>query len=216
LRTNNKNSNIWVIMPVKPLTQAKSRLGTALSVTERQALAEKLLLHSLEILAGATYRQIISGFLVISRDENALALTKQHNGLVLRENQIEQDNLNAALRQASLWLEKKLTAWNLLILPADLPLLALEDLQAIITQSQAIKYGAIIVPDHHKSGTNLLLLKPYNLLNQQYHFGENSYSKHLETLTRLGVPVTTIENPHLAFDLDYPADLLNFSKWNKS
>jgi 2-phospho-L-lactate guanylyltransferase len=212
LRTSNKQNNIWVIVPVKPLTHAKSRLAKVLSQNERQALASKLLRHTLATLAKAFNQEIIAGYVVISRDNSVLALAKENKAIPLLENTNSSNNLNTALSQATRHLQTVCNDWVLLILPTDLPFLSLEDLTTVIEQSYNFEKGAIIVPDRYHDGTNLLLLKPYNLLDFRYYFGDKSFTKHIEALQQEGITPTIIQNANLAFDLDLPEDLLQLDK----
>jgi 2-phospho-L-lactate guanylyltransferase len=205
-----KENYIWVILPVKPLSQAKTRLAKALSQIERQVLAERLLQHSLNVLDLARTQKLINGFVVVSRDDKVLALAEKHHSVPLFENQPA--NLNTALTQAGQWLHQHYPECSLLILPTDLPLLTVQDLETIIKQSQSFEQGAIIVPDRYQAGTNLLLLKPGTLLNFQYHFGDKSYSKHLEALYQTGIEPHVVQNTNLAFDLDEVEDLIKLDK----
>src|SRR3990172_28777 len=55
-----------------------------------------------------------------------------------------------------------------LVLPADLPLLAGEDVQSLIAHAQNPPVVAI-APDRHQQGTNALLITPPGLI--EYEFG---------------------------------------------
>ena len=45
-----RDMGVWVIVPVKPLNQAKTRLSQVLSPEERQQLAETMLRHVLSVV----------------------------------------------------------------------------------------------------------------------------------------------------------------------
>ena len=68
--------SIWIIIPVKPLNRAKSRLSHVLSPDQRQHLAENMLRHVLSVVH--TVPQVM-GTLVISRDSKALAVAREYN-----------------------------------------------------------------------------------------------------------------------------------------
>ncbi len=57
---------IWAIIPVKPLSRAKSRLESVLSPDERQQLAETMFHRS--VLTAVKETPQVAGTLVISRD----------------------------------------------------------------------------------------------------------------------------------------------------
>ncbi|HMN31130.1 MAG TPA: hypothetical protein PKE45_23455, partial [Caldilineaceae bacterium] len=62
---------LWLIVPVKPLQQSKSRLATVLRPRERAALMRHLLQHVLErAQAASLFMEIV----VVSRDPEVWAL----------------------------------------------------------------------------------------------------------------------------------------------
>ena len=63
--------SVWAIVPVKPLSRAKSRLAGALPPEQRQYLATQMLLRTVRLLLPLSH---IQGVLVISRDTQALAM----------------------------------------------------------------------------------------------------------------------------------------------
>ena len=65
--------SIWAIIPVKPLTRAKSRLAEVLSPDERQRLSEMMFRRVLTAVKAAPQ---VAGALVISRDTRALAIAR--------------------------------------------------------------------------------------------------------------------------------------------
>jgi 2-phospho-L-lactate guanylyltransferase len=72
----------WAIVPVKPLRQSKSRLGSVLGAEERLALSREMLNRVLEALAGVPE---IERTLLVSRDSEAMALARQHGARTLSE-----------------------------------------------------------------------------------------------------------------------------------
>ena len=92
----------------------------------------------------------------------------------------------------------------MLFLPADLPFVTLEDIDALI--AAACDHDAVIAPDARHFGTNALLLTPPQLIEPQ--FGEQSFTAHVQAIRcspdkRLHI----VERPSLAHDIDLPADL---------
>src|SRR3954467_11239342 len=88
--------NIWAIVPVKPFNRAKSRLAQILAPEQREALAEKMFRHSLEVLTSV--RQI-AGVLVISRDSKVLSIAREYHVHTVQESGTPE--LNSALLRAS-------------------------------------------------------------------------------------------------------------------
>lgn len=204
----------WVVVPVKELAEAKSRLAPILSAVQRRKLAIELLEHTLRLLYDLLEQNEIGGVVVISNDPVVLQLTQNYKGYGLPEsdqpNSFPTTRLNLALAQASRLCKEEFGASSLLILPSDLPLLELEDLRAVLQSLRldATKPLAVIAPDRYENGTNALLLRPVDLLNFNYYFGEQSFSYHLKALQSQGeVDVIICQRPGLAFDLDRPEDL---------
>jgi 2-phospho-L-lactate guanylyltransferase len=121
---------LWAIVPVKPLRRGKSRLSDVLSPDERADLNRSLLVHTLETLTAISE---IEHVLVISRDQSALALAREHGARTVQENGAPE--LNVALARATL-VAKNYATRGVLIVPADLPLITPEDVHAMLERIQ--------------------------------------------------------------------------------
>jgi 2-phospho-L-lactate guanylyltransferase len=185
---------MFVIIPAKPLAQAKSRLAAALSPPERIQLSRGMLQRTI-----ALARQV-GEVVVISRDATVRRLAKQAGAWALVE---AGDNLNQALSQASTWVMMH-GGQSTLILPADLPRLQLTDLVDLINTAQSAP-AAVIAPCHRLDGTNALLLRPPDLI--EFAFGPGSFSAHQQAVRDSGVEPVIFRSATLAFDLDLPEDL---------
>jgi 2-phospho-L-lactate guanylyltransferase len=95
-------------------------------------------------------------------------------------------------------------AAGVLVLPADLPLLSIEDVQTLIEAAQDPPV-VVLVPDRHEQGTNALLVRPSGLLD--YDFGPDSFRRHQEQARKCGARIEIRYIPTLALDLDLPEDL---------
>jgi 2-phospho-L-lactate guanylyltransferase len=62
-----------------------------------------------------------------------------------------------------------------------------------------------IAPDRAGTGTNGLALRPPDAI--PFHFGAGSRAAHAAAAEAANVPLTVVERPGLAFDLDTPEDL---------
>ncbi len=191
--------NVWAIVPVKPLNRAKSRLAAALSAEVREHLAIRMLQQTVSVL---TESGTVSGVLVISRDNRALVVARKYGVKTVQESGAPE--LNAALERAS----QVITSWYAqaaLILPADLPLLAVSDLNAIVELGR-YQQSAVIAPDRMREGTNALLMRPPGLF--EYAFGPGSFEKHCQAAETAGATVHVYRSERLMLDLDTPDDLL--------
>jgi 2-phospho-L-lactate guanylyltransferase len=188
----------WAIVPVKPLYRSKSRLAEVLSPAEREELSRSMLEHTLAVLAKC---EGIHGVLVVSRDPAALAVAREYGVNTVQES--GSPELNEALERAA----KVVTTWGakrVLILPCDLPLVTLADVQALLANGHHVRQVAV-APDRREEGTNALLMKPPGLF--ELAFGVGSFPLHLQRAEEAGAVVSTIRSESLALDIDLPEDL---------
>lgn len=190
-------ARLWVVIPVKPFAQAKSRLAPVLSPADRARLSRAFLEHTLDAAQAASS---VAQIVLVSRDAEALALARERGLIALSE---EGRGLNRALAQATRWSARQ-GAGALLILPTDLPLLEPEDIEAL--WALALEEPTVVIaPSRRGGGTNALLVRPPGLLT--YRFGPRSFGAHCLQARAEGVPLFVVRSPHLALDVDRPEDL---------
>jgi 2-phospho-L-lactate guanylyltransferase len=189
---------IWAIVPVKPLRRGKSRLAESLSDEQRTDLNRRLLEHTITTLTGL---EEISQTLVVSRDPLALAIAREHGARTLQEDGAP--HLNTALSRATA-VAIAHGAHGVLILPADLPLLDIKDLRALL-QHRRPTPSVVIAPDRRKDGTNALLISPPGAID--YEFGPGSFDRHCTQAAKTSARLEVVSLPSLALDLDLPEDL---------
>ena len=188
---------LWAIVPVKPLRRGKSRLAGTLNEDERTELNRALLQHTLETLSEV---KEVDGVLVVSRDPNALTIARNLGARTVQED--GQPQLNTALKRATVVAQVYATR-AVLVLPADLPLIARDDILALIQRAKEPPV-VVIAPDRHGRGTNALLISPPGLI--EYDFGENSFQRHCELVKKSGASLEIVDLPSLGLDLDVPED----------
>lgn len=193
----------WAVIPIKPLNRGKSRLAGLITPEERAYLNQELLLQTISCLRGIPN---IVEIAVISHDPNALHLSREMGVRTIQE--ARNTNINKALRKASEAFHA-FGAENLLILPADLPLVKPDDINGLLSCSQG-EGEMIISPDRRMSGTNALFVNPIGILD--YEFGLWSFKKHLEQAERKKIRIKIYNNERIAFDLDIPEDLEELRK----
>ncbi|MCC6615899.1 MAG: 2-phospho-L-lactate guanylyltransferase [Anaerolineae bacterium] len=197
-------SRIWAIIPVKPLANAKSRLAPALTPAQRQQLAEHMFRHVLKI---STSVPQLAGTLVISRDNKALAIAREYGAKTVQESGAPE--MNAALMRAT----SLIARWRgsgVLILPADLPLLATEDVVSMVEMGDEL-YTMVIATDQVRDGTNAMLVRPPGLM--EYGYGPGSFDRHIERGKAAGAMVHIYESERLQLDIDLPEDLDVYAQW---
>jgi 2-phospho-L-lactate guanylyltransferase len=189
---------LWAIVPVKPLRRGKSRLSGVLSEDERTALNQSMLVNTIKTLKAVPE---IDTILVVSRDPSALSLAREYDARTVLED--GSPELNTALRRASL-VAQTYQAHEILVLPADLPLIKPQDVRDFIAHS-GNPPEVIIAPDRRKDGTNALYINPANLID--FRYGEGSFKIHVEQAKKANARIEIMELAAFALDLDLPEDL---------
>jgi 2-phospho-L-lactate/phosphoenolpyruvate guanylyltransferase len=189
---------VWAIVPIKPLEQSKSRLSAILSRNKRAELSKEMLTKTLQVLQSS---EAIEKTLVVSRDTAVLAMARNFGAQTVAES--GNPDLNEALERASA-VARGYGVSAVLILPADLPLLNVDDIVEMVAKLDG-QPGVVIAPDRHNRGTNALLVSPPGAL--KYAFGQNSFKDHLEQAARQGIAVHIHNSKDIGLDIDVPEDL---------
>ncbi len=190
--------SVWAIVPVKPLNRAKSRLAPVLPADVRERLATEMLSHTVAALERSGS---VSGILVISRDNRALVIARKYGARTVQESGTPA--LSASLERAT----RMIASWNAqaaLVLPADLPLLAEDDLRALIDLGR-YHQSLVLTPDRHGQGTNALFMRPPDLLPAQ--LGNGSFHHFVAAGEAMGATVHVFRSERMMLDLDTPDDL---------
>ena len=191
----------WLIIPVKPFEEAKSRLAEMASTAERAAISQRLLRHVLQVTAEAN---VFAGRIVVSRSLQVLTMAEEMNATPLLEGprQEELDMLNGALDQARTYAQEQ-GADAILVLPSDLPVLAVSDVHQITALGR--RSDSVVIAASKDGGTNALLLHPSDAID--FAFGLQSCAQHQQLAERAGITPQILRTPSLALDIDSPADL---------
>ena len=191
---------LWLIVPIKPFGEGKSRLAGVLPTSTRATLSRQLFRH---VITQALASPILAGILVVSRDPGVLnGLEAPHLHFVAEQGH----DLNQAIHQGRQEAVAR-GADALLVLPADLPRLRSRDITELYERSLAAT-GIVIVPSDD-NGTNALLLRPPHAIN--FAFGHNSFAHHCLAAQMANLPCVIVDSPHLRFDVDLPPDLAQLS-----
>lgn len=194
----------WVIIPVKPLMLAKSRLSEVLEPADRQRFAEVMLRHVLRVVKDVP---AVTGTLVISRDTQALSIAREYSAKTIQESGAPE--LNTALMRAT----SVVASWRseaLLILPADLPLITSLDVNQIIEIGQSNHPSVVIATDRNRDGTNALYVRPPGLIS--YSYGEGSFQRHAVAARDADAEVNVYQSDRLLQDIDLPEDIENYRR----
>jgi 2-phospho-L-lactate guanylyltransferase len=201
--TSQPSLRVWAAVPFKGPAGSKRRLASLLDDAERERLSLAMLSDVFEALLGAApIERILAvvphGVQLPGHADARLVVVDEHATCGPSG---EPGGLNGALRQA----QRAAAAGGadtLLIVPADLPILGPDDVEALLRA--ALGAPVVLAPDHAENGTNALVLSPPAALTPS--FGESSFARHRRLAERAGVPFLVVDRPGLALDLDTPAD----------
>lgn len=184
------------IVPIKALAETKTRLAAVLDAPDRAALT----LRTLRAVLTALDMPGIAARIVVSPDETVLREATLAGAERLRQRDTGlNEGLAAARARAG-----ELGAGAILIVLGDLPLLARDDVAALL--DLADRPGVVVfAPDRHGTGTNALLLTPPDAL--PLSFGAGSLARHRAAAGARGLHARWYDAPGTALDLDTPADL---------
>lgn len=190
---------MWAVIPVKDLADAKQRLSAFLTPQERRQLFLAMLRDVLRAIAGA---KGLAGCLMVTRDPVAIGLAGEIGTRILVETANE--GQSAAVRRAARLLAKE-GAKGLLTVPGDVPLLAAADIELALSTGRSAP-AVTLVPSRDRRGSNCLVVRPADVM--PFHFGPDSFAKHLAAAHDRGLAIDCVEIPGFALDVDEPEDLM--------
>ncbi len=185
-----------VAVPMKPLSESKSRLASQVSPSGRALLSASMLAN---VLRAARAVPGISEVIVVGGDETVAAITDACGGQWRPD---RTSGLNEAL--SAVFGEQPGGIAATVFLPGDLPLLAPADIDALL---RASKEGSkvVLAPDGQEMGTNAIAVPA--ALGFTPMLGESSFERHLAQAEARGLAVAVCRRPGLTFDLDTVDDL---------
>ena len=192
----------FMLIPVKPLEEGKSRLSGLLSKKKRAELSFRLFNTVLNAAIEAVKPDNI---IVVSRDLDVLSTAEERGTRYWGKEKGE--DLNQALSDAI-----PESAESIIALHADLPSISSNDIKAIIETGR--ENPIVLTSDRMGLGTNAIFMRPPKLIN--FYFGDMSFSRHVKEARRVGVTPKILKRDGLEFDLDTPEDYLHLSRLSNS
>jgi 2-phospho-L-lactate guanylyltransferase len=177
-----------VLVPLKRLDDAKSRLAAVLGPDERAAL----MLELLQGVLAAVREAGVGPVTLVSSDPSAPSGVARFDDGGLAWN----DALAAAMRAV-------VTEPIAAVVSADLPRIAAEDVRTLVA---ATPDRGMAIARARDGGTNAVSMRPAGAVVT--HFGEpRSAAVHASATAAAGLAARILDVPGLAFDVDTPADL---------
>ena len=193
-----ETSELVAVIPMKPLSQSKTRLAPHMSEEQRSDLVVGMLRRVLGAIKGSS----IEMFWVVGGDERIRNVARNFDGIWMEE---LGRNLNDTLGKAFDELAGRNSA--ALYLAGDLPFLKPSDLHSLLRSSRR-NTNITLAPARRDGGTNAILVPPGIPFRPE--LGPRSFSKHLSTAAAMEVSVAICYSPGLGFDLDITDDLETF------
>lgn len=194
--------SVWIIIPVRPFGEGKSRLAAVLSPAERKAFNRRMFANVLRVASTVAPPGHI---LVVSRAAEVHDLARAAGTVFVEE---REHTLNGALAQASEYARKH-GASAVLSLSTDLPSLESDDVRAMLDAAKNDAPVCVIAPDHAGTGTNALLVSPPSAI--PYLYGKDSALAHRDAAEAAGLPFTIVRRIGLQRDIDTEEDFRAFT-----
>ncbi len=192
------DDRVHVVIPVKSLARAKSRLQPLMPAAPRRAL---VLAMFLDTLAAAQSAEAVAAVTVVTNDAQVAAEAAARGAAAIGEPVCAPgiDGLNAAVAAAA----DPLTARGraVLVLHADLPAVTGTAVSAAVAAGLRSAAGRAFVADRAGTGTTALLAGPGVALDPR--FGPGSAAAHRDS----GAAELAAADPGLRCDVDTVADL---------
>lgn len=185
------------VVPLRDGHSGKSRLADQLTPQERSEIVTVLAQHVVSTLLSAD----VSRVLVVTNDPAfARFVLPPDPRLEVVAQPEERPGLNAAVTLAH-EIAAAQGAERSLVVHADLPLLELEDINALLDRSAPL----ILAPDRAGAGTNALILDT-TIVGFCFRFGPGSRFAHMKEAADLGLQTAIVQRPGTWTDLDTAAD----------
>jgi 2-phospho-L-lactate guanylyltransferase len=189
-----------VILPLKDLVEAKSRLSGLLRPAERRSLAQAMVE---DVLSTLVNHPQISAVTLVSDDPSGALLANNYGIEHMPEAVLGCRGLNPVIAKASQLLSKR-SGQPIVVLHGDLPCLTGDDISAALKVLEE-NNGLVIGCDRHGLGTNLLA---FHTVNQpEFAFGAGSCARHRAWAEEKGIPVHILRRAGIGLDIDEPQDL---------
>ncbi len=183
-----------VLVPLKRLDRAKSRLGDRLDAAARARLMRALVDRT---LAEAARASSVGRLVLVSSDRRSAEIAAAHGIAWFDDRGLPwNEALAAATREAVL-------SEDVLILSADLPLVTSDDVEALVA---AAPPRGLAIARARDAGTNAVLLRPGGAILTCFGVA-GSAAEHVRLAEEAGLRAVIVDRPGLATDLDTSDDL---------
>jgi len=182
---------VHVIIPFKGLSESKSRLASGIPDEIRKRLVKAMLS---DVISAVVSSRKVSHIIVVTSDETIKSIIPKNATLLLED---KPGGINQAINEATEH-SIRMNAEATLIVPADVPLITPQDIDAIISAGES--KPAVIISPSSTGGTNLLYRAPPKVIKPR--FGRNSFQAHLKESRRMKVEPKIYRSSTVSLDVD--------------
>ena len=180
---------------MKTFSNAKTRLDIN---QEKKAIICKIMFE--EVLHTLSLSNLIDKIIVVSKDEEALQISKKFNTIQLID---DETGVNEAVAIADDYVKKNNFDASI-VFPQDIPFMKTQDIDFLL-QFQSPPKFSLIVPSRRFDGTNALVRMPVDLMKT--HYDEDSYKIHLSTGKSCTPNTSLVFVKRIMMDVDDMEDL---------
>lgn len=186
-----------VLVPLKRLDGAKSRLAELLSPAVRAELMQAMLA---DVLAAVREAPGVAGITLVSSEPAAASFAGEHDIGWWNDRGLPwNDALLAAMREA-------VTETSVAVVSADIPLVVAEEVEALLAATPG---RGIAIARASDGGTNAVALRPTAALKTCFG-SPGSAELHARQAREAKLESVILDRPGLALDLDTPEDVERF------
>ena len=187
------------ILPIKRFGAAKQRLAGQLGSGARQALVQAMFQ---DVLAALRHVEGLDAVAVVTANATAARAAHGEGVIVLGDSDESGHNEAAAV---GIGYATEHGFERVLLVPGDTPLIAGDEIEALLARTPPDRPGLVVVPDRHGSGTNALLISPPTAVAPA--FGPGSRERHERLAAAAGIDCRVEALASLAVDVDTQEDL---------
>jgi 2-phospho-L-lactate guanylyltransferase len=188
------------LIPMKDLAGAKMRLA---DVLERKQRAELALAMLTDVICACSESERFDEICVVTSDSDICWHARDLGAKPLAEPKTLA-GLNEGPTFAQRYIGRRMAASELVIFPADIPLIRADDVRAVVDALSAAGDRVVLVRARD-GGTNALAMRPVEAIPMR--FGRQSADAHLAEARAAGMDVVELSCERLTFDVDAPEDL---------
>jgi 2-phospho-L-lactate guanylyltransferase len=189
-----------VVIPVKKLSESKTRLSEILTLEDRQRL---VLIMLEDVLASLRKSSLVGQVFVTTPDRHVVDCVSGLGVKAIMD--VDGQGINESIERVAKHESDLGRPSPLLVLPVDIPLVKSGTIDGIIGKLEDNVGPLVVISPSRSKGTNALLRNPPSVIPTRY--GVNSFEAHFEEAVSRKIPLIVYRSADLEVDLDTPSDL---------